>query len=141
MKIIIVDSGIWISAFLKKDKHHDKGSKFLTWLNSQNTIRIVITDYIISEILAYLRRKADPLLANNALDMILTHEKIDVYYSSEEIFDKSVEIFKKYKQFSLVDATIVFFYLKLECDYLISYESGFNSFREIKTVGTPLEFE
>jgi len=84
MKIIIVDSGVWISAFLKKDKYHPQGKKFLIWLNSQNYIKIVSTDYIISEILAYLRRKADPLLANDALEMMLNHEKIDVYYSNEK---------------------------------------------------------
>ncbi|MFX1259845.1 MAG: type II toxin-antitoxin system VapC family toxin [Promethearchaeota archaeon] len=131
MKKIIVDSCYWITAFAARDKYHKIGKKFLRWLKKQEKIKILITDFIIIETLSFIRRKADPIKANEVIDFFLKYEKIEIYYNDEEIFNEAIEIFKKYTKLSLVDCTIVIVYLNQKCDYLLSYDYGFDTYQEI----------
>lgn len=137
MKKIIVDSCIWINAFIAKDKYHENGKKFLDWIKIQENIKILITDFIISETLAFIRKRTEPIKANEVINFFLKYEKIEIYYNTEEIFKEAIEIFKKYTQLSLVDSSTIIVYLNQNCDYLLSFDDGFDSYREINRVSMP----
>ena len=139
MRKFFVDSVVWIAAFLKNDVHHQKGKLFLEWFEKQDKIKIFINDYIISEIAAHMRKKAknQPLLINKIIDMFYEDPRITIYYTSEENFNLAIEIFKNYEKLSLVDSIIVYHYLNNKVDYLISFDSGFDSHREINRITDP----
>lgn len=132
IKKIIVDSCVWISAFYKKDKYYEKGKLFLDWLKKQNDIQIIITDNIITETLTFIRRKAkNPSLVNKIIDIFLDDDRIEIYYTPEIVFLKALNIFQRYEKLSMVDSTIIVFYINLNPDYLLSYDETFNSYKEL----------
>lgn len=139
MRKFLVDSVVWIAAFLKNDDHHQKGKLFLEWFEKQDKNEIFINDYIISEIAAHMRKKAknQPLLINKIIDMFYEDPRIEIYYTSEENFNLAIDIFKNYEKLSLVDSIIVYHYLNNKIDYLISFDSGFDSHREINRITDP----
>jgi len=139
MKNLLVDSVVWIAAFLKKDKNHKQGKIFLDWFENQDNITVYVNDYIISEIAAHMRRKMQnqPLIMNEILDLFYEDSRILILYTSEENFNISLDIFKKYEKLSLVDSIIVFFYINKKIDYLISFDSGFDSHQEISRIVDP----
>ncbi|KKL66523.1 hypothetical protein LCGC14_2144160 [marine sediment metagenome] len=131
-KKILVDSCVWIAAYYKQDKYHEKGKLFIEWLKSQRNVEIIIIDNIIIETLTFLRKKAkDPATVNEVANIFMEDDRIEVYITSEEAFYKGLEIFRKYKALSVVDSIIVVFYLNLNPDYLLSYDVRFNSYNEI----------
>ncbi|MHA1661248.1 MAG: PIN domain-containing protein [Promethearchaeota archaeon] len=142
MKKFFVDSVIWIAAFLRNDNHHQKGKLFLEWFEKQDKIKIIINDHIISEIAAHMRKKAKskPLLINKIIDIFYEDPRIEIYYTSEENFNLAIEIFKNYEKLSLVDSIIVYHYLNNKIEYLISFDSGFDSYREINRIVDPTIF-
>lgn len=132
MKQIIVDSCVWIAAFYKRDKNHDRGKKFLDWFNKHESIKVIITDYIISETLTYLRKKTkNSKSVKEVIDLFLEDERFEIYFTLENFFYNAMEIFKKYEKLSFIDSASVVFYFNLKPDYLLSYDSGFNAFKNI----------
>ncbi|KKN02440.1 hypothetical protein LCGC14_1117730 [marine sediment metagenome] len=139
MKALIVDSCVWNAAFHKRDNHHEKGRKFLEWFNNRNDIKVYINDYIISETLAFLRRKLTKRvdITNKIINMFLTDERIEVFYTSKENFNLAIDIFRQYDKLSLVDSIIVLNYLKTEPICLISYDEGFDTYTKITRLEDP----
>lgn len=128
MDRVIADSSIWIGAFVKKDKWHKNGKKFLEWLEKQENVRVIVPVGVIYEVIAGILEKYDGGFekANKALDLFVTHEKFEIYYNTEESFNEANNIFKKYKVFSLVDSTIVVLYVNKKCNILFSTDSDYN---------------
>ena len=132
IKRILIDSCVWIAAFYKKDKNHNLGKAFLEWLNEQNNLEIIITDFIIAETLNYLRKKArDQRIVKEIIETYFDDEKTEIFFTQEEQFHGALDVFQKYKKLSFVDSTIVISYFNLKPDYLLSYDSGFNVFKNI----------
>ena len=86
-----------------------------------------------------MRKKAknQPLLINKIIDMFYEDLRIAIYYTSEENFNLAIEIFKNYEKLSLVDSIIVYHCLNNKVDYLISFDAGFDSHREINRIIDP----
>lgn len=133
MKKIIVDSCVWISVYLKKDKYHQKGKYFFDWLGDQKNIKIIINDFIISETLTFLRNKggAFPKSINEIIELFQNDKRIELFYTSKDLFDKSINIFKKYEELSVVDSIIFLFYFIVEPNYLLTYDKRFFSFDQL----------
>ncbi len=132
MRVILVDSCVWIAAFYKRDKNHELGKQFLDWLKNEENIKIIITDYIISESITYLRKKAgNSKFINEPINLFLEDQRFEIYFTLEDYFYKAMEIFQKYKKLSFVDSTMLITYFNLKPDYLLSYDSGFNAFKNI----------
>lgn len=139
MKKILVDSCVWIAAFYKKDKNHPLGVQFLEWFKKQENILIITTDYIISETLTYLRKKAkNKNSIRDIIDLFLIDQRIEIYFTSESFFHRAMQIFIKYDQLSFVDSTLIVFYINLKTDYMLSYDVGFNSYKDIIRFESPL---
>ena len=139
MKKILVDSCVWIAAFYKKDKNHPLGVQFLEWFKKQENILIITTDYIISETITYLRKKAkNKNSIKDIIDLFLIDQRIEIYFTSESFFHRAMQIFIKYDQLSFVDSTLIVFYINLKTDYMLSYDVGFNSYKDIIRFESPL---
>jgi len=129
MKRILVDTGHWVGAFYKRDnfKWRELGINFMEWFENQDkkNLQIVITYGILTEVITRLITKTSFKIANRVLNFFLESDKIiiynDAYKYEEEIFD----IFRRFKEFTLVDAEIVVRYFNLNCDYLISTADEF----------------
>ncbi len=130
MKKIIVDSCVWIAVYLKKDKYHQKGKYFFDWLGEQDNVKIIINDFIISETLTFLKRKGRnfPKSINEVIELFQNDRRIDIFYTSKDLFNEAIRVFKKYEDLSVVDSIIFSFYFVIEPNYLLTYDKRFFSF-------------
>jgi len=142
MKIVIADSGIFIGAFITKDKWHENGKRFLQWLNKQKNVRVILPIGVIYEVIAGILNKVNGGFekAFKALELFMTYPDFEIYYNTEESFKEVRNIFKKYKKFSLVDSTIVILYENKGCNILISTDSDYNCCPFINRLEFPIEF-
>ena len=126
---IIVDSGIWIALFYKQDDHRNLGILFDNWFKKQKNIQIYINDHIISEVIARIIKKDRNRkeLTKKIIKLFLNDERINVLYTSKEVFLQALEICKKYEKLSLVDSLIMCNYYQINPNCLLSYDQGFNS--------------
>ena len=141
MKRILVDTGHWVGAFYEKDnfKWRKLGIKFMEWFEIQDkkNSQIIITYGILTEVIARLISKTDFKVANKVLNFFLESDKIIIYNDTHKYEDEIFEIFRKYEDFTLVDAEIVLRYFDLHCDYLISTADEFNRCSGLNCYKTP----
>ena len=129
MRNIIVDSSIWIGAFVEKDKYHENGKAFLEWFKIQNNIKVIVPIGVVYEVIAGILEKTYGGFnkADKAFDFLMKHNKFEIYYNTESSLKEITRIFKKYKVFSLVDSTIVMLYINKKCEILFSTDNDYNS--------------
>ena len=130
MKKIIVDSCVWIAVYLKKDKYHQRGKYFFDWLEEQDKVKIVINDFIISETLTFLKRKGNkfPKSISEIIKLFEKDERIDIFYTSKDLFNEAIGVFKKYEELSVIDSIIFSFYFIIEPNYLLIHDKRVFSF-------------
>ncbi|MBD3196748.1 MAG: PIN domain-containing protein [Candidatus Lokiarchaeota archaeon] len=140
MKTVIADASIWIGALVKKDKWHENGKKFLKWVDNEANIRVIIPIGIIYEVIAGILNKSYGGFekANKVLKLFMNHKKFEVYYNTENSFQEVIDIFRQYKIFSLVDATIVIFYENKKFDLLFTTDKDFDSCSFINKLEYPV---
>ena len=139
MKRVLVDTGHWVGAFYERDNWRKLGIKFMEWFDIQDkeNSQIIITYGILTEVIARLISKTDFKLANKVLNFFLESDKIIIYNDTHKYEDEIFEIFRKYEDFTLVDAEIVLRYFDLHCDYLISTAEEFNRCSGLNCLKTP----
>lgn len=142
MNIVIADASIWIGAFVKKDKWHENGKKFLQWLQRQENIRVIIPIGVIYEVVAGILNKpyGGYQKANKAVELFERHKDFEIYYNTEESYQEVLRIFRTYEELSLVDSTIVLLYKNKRCSILFSTDKHFNSCTFINKLEFPISF-
>lgn len=140
MKRIIIDSCIWIGAFIKKDKYHRNGKEVLKWLEEQQNVKVLVPIGVIYEVTASImeNKYGGFRKAKMVFDLFLNHEKFDIYYNSEQMFQEIENIFKKYEIFSLVDSTIILLYINKNCHILFSTDNDFNHCNFVNKLEIPI---
>ncbi len=140
MERIIVDSGIWQGAFIKKDKWHKNGKKLLEWLDKEKNVLVIVPIGVIYEVIAGILNYSYGGFkkANKALNMFLNHSRLEIYYNTEDLFPQVCKIFERYEILSLVDATIILLYINKSCNVLFSTDSHFDGIPSIKKLEYPI---
>lgn len=140
MKKIIIDSSIWIGAFISKDKWHENGKKVLEWLQKEKSIRVIIPIGIIYEVIAGIINKPHGGFskADQVLDLFMTDDRFEIFYNTEESFLEAQNIFKIYQGLSLVDATIVLLYENQNCTILYSTADEYKNINFITCLKFPV---
>ena len=60
--------------------------------------------------------------------MFQKDERIDIFYTSKDLFNEAIGVFKKYEELSIVDSIIFSFYFIIEPNYLLIYDKRSFSF-------------
>ena len=124
----------WIAAVAKKDEHHKETSKIIKWVNQQTEYKIVVTNLILAEVVNFLKRKKFFKLANDIADIFITNDKIELYFDDQTMSNISINLFKQIDRLSYVDASSVVFCRKLDCEYLISFDTDFDGIKNITRI-------
>jgi len=127
-----VDSGVWIGAFNKKDKHHKVASKIIRHLLDDLSDKAYISDYVFDEVTTYMKKKINPEASILVAEAMLDSQNIEIIFMNEKIFNASYHIFKMYDRLSFTDASIVVIMKNRKIQFLYSFDSGFNSVKEIQ---------
>ncbi|MHA1745163.1 MAG: type II toxin-antitoxin system VapC family toxin [Promethearchaeota archaeon] len=127
-----VDSGVWIAAFNKKDEHHSVASKIIPHILQEQFEKVYISDYVFDEVTTYIRKKISPEASILVAEAMLNSQQIEIIFVSEKFFNASYHIFKMYDQLSFTDASIVVLMKNRKISYLYSFDSGFDSIKDIR---------
>jgi len=130
--LFFVDSGVWIAAFNKKDKHHKAASKIINQLLDEQIDKAYISDYVFDEVTTYIKKKISPEASILVAEAMLDSQNIEIIFMDEKIFNASYHIFKMYDRLSFTDASIVVIMKNRKIKLLYSFDSGFDSVKEIQ---------
>ena len=131
-----VDSRVWIAAFNKKDKHHTAASKIIQHLLDEQIDKVYISDYVFEEVTTYIKKKISPEASILVVEAMLDSQNIEIIFMNEKSFNASYHIFKMYDRLSFTDASIVVMMKNRKIQYLYSFDSGFDSVKEIQRLNT-----
>lgn len=103
--MIILDSNIWIAYLNINDNQHRKAELLLSKIEDN----IVITEYIIMEVVTVLSMRVGKQTADSFIDLVTNNQNIEVMSSSNEFFNNSLNNFLKYKKnnLSFVDISLL----------------------------------
>jgi len=103
--MIILDSSVWVALFNDDDSQHKKAVKVFSNLKSSP---IGLPEYIILEVASVLALRANKAVSVQFIEYALENGSIDVIYSSGLFFNASVGLFKKAKNLSFVDCSLLY---------------------------------
>lgn len=90
----------------------------------------------MAETTNFLKRKNYLEPARRIVELFNNDPKVDMYFDDEATSAISIELFKGYDRLSYVDANSVVFCWQLKCEYIISFDSGFDGIRNIARLET-----
>jgi len=131
MNPYFIDSNVFIGAYNPRDEHHGEAAAILKRVDRGELGTAIITDYILDEVLTFVRRKLGAEKSLEVLNAILSSENVDVAKIDEEIFDAAIVVFEKYKRLSFTDATTVTYMNAREIQKLISFDGGFDGIKSL----------
>ena len=93
--------------------------------------RVYVTDYIVSETVNHILRKASFEAAKETFEMFLRSSRITTVHNDENTFRATYDLFAKYPGLSVTDANIVLQMLRLKERILFSFDKGFDIVKDI----------
>lgn len=131
---IFIDSSFWLAFFNQEDALHQKALSFSQ--EKKFSLSILVTaDYVIDETLTRLKKKVDAKAASlfyEALQRKIKEGGLTFFLTTQEVFDKAYEIFKKNpipKSFSLTDAVVVAQMRAHKIGVLLTFDQDFKKIK------------
>jgi len=105
--MIFVDTSAWYASEVEDDINHAKARKFLSEIAAGKHGAAVTTDYVLDETLTLLQSKKGLSISMTVVDKIRKSKSIRIFWVSESIFEKALNIFRKTKNspWSFTDCT------------------------------------
>jgi predicted nucleic acid-binding protein len=130
---IIIDAGIFCAYGNQKDIHHKKAVRIMSEI-AKNTYGVeTTTDYIMDEVLGVISRKISREKAIEVGDEIWN--SMPVTCIDDHLFVKAWFLFKKSKNLSLTDCTILSLMKQCNIEYIATFDKAFKKIKRIKIVG------
>ncbi len=132
MKNIILDSNIFIGAWYKKDQYQAKSVALIEQVIEKKVGHIFITMFVVLEVLNFLLKKVPFAVAADAFDMLIKTDRIHLITIDTIMMTKIEYLFKKYKNLSLTDCSLIITAQELGISDIYSFDGGFDRVKEIK---------
>jgi predicted nucleic acid-binding protein len=137
----LIDTGVIFAMVVKEDENRDAGLRFATEIR-QGSIKPIVTDYIVDELLTLVLNKKGIKIARIVRDFIKSrHFKIHQINQSE--FDETLALFFHYNSkkgnISFTDCSNCVVSRELEIKYIASFDSDHDVFHNvgIHRIGDP----
>ncbi len=133
--MFFIDSGVFIGLHNRRDDHHVQAKELVEKAFAGSMGGACTSDYVLDEVATYLRmRTSDPCLVAEAIDFIQNSGKINLLHIDRSVFASAKMCMEKYPSMplSFTDWTIANLLESREIEYLLSFDSGFDSLRTIK---------
>ncbi|MEM2866337.1 MAG: PIN domain-containing protein [Candidatus Hadarchaeales archaeon] len=105
--MILVDSSIWDAAKRRRDKGHEPARKVLERIAGGAYGKPIVTDYIVDEVLTWLKTHVDPGVAAETATFFFMSDQVEVVKVDWAILREALEIFMKHDFLSFTDSTTV----------------------------------
>lgn len=122
-----IDTNIFIANLFRDETNHEKAKKIIQKIDSETAI---YSDYILDEILAWIRSKKGAKISIDVMDNII-ESKLRLFKIEEKHIVSATEIFRKYERLSFTDCTIIALMQDKGIKDLYSFDSGFDGVSSI----------
>ncbi len=126
-----LDTTVFIAASFPKEKHHKEGKEIINAVEEGILGKPVITDYILDEIVTFVRKKKGTNASIEILDTILSSPKLTLIKVENKHFEAGIQIFKTYERLSFTDAISVAVMRDLNIKTIYSFDSGFDGISDV----------
>jgi len=132
----ILDTTVFIAAAFPKEIHHKEGKEIITAVEKGILGKPIITDYILDEIVTFVRKKKDANASIEILDIILSSPNITLIKIENKHFEAGIQLFKTYERLSFTDAITVAVMRDLSIKIIYSFDTGFDGIPGITRLTT-----
>jgi predicted nucleic acid-binding protein len=126
-----LDTTVFIAASFPKEKHHKEGKEIINAVEEGILGKPVITDYILDEIVTFVRKKKGANASIEILDTILSSPKLTLIKVETKHFEAGIQIFKTYERLSFTDAISVAVMRDLNIKTIYSFDSCFDGISDV----------
>jgi len=129
---VSVDTGAWFAYFVRRDPDHPAA---VAWMQ-QNRQPLVTTDYILDELLTFLKLRESYRIAVAAGDALWQQQVARMERITFEDFTRSWEVFRQYhdKEWSFTDCTSKVIMERLRITQAFAFDSHFEQFGTVLRV-------
>ena len=131
-----LDTTIFIAATFPKEKHHKEGKGIITSVETAALGKPVITDYILDEVVTFVRKRKSIAASIETLDAILYSPRLRFVKVDNRIFEAGIQLFRTYEKLSFTDAVSVATMRDLGIEIIYSFDSGFDGIPGITRLTT-----
>lgn len=121
-----LDTTVFIAATFPKEKHHKEGRAILTSIEKGALGKPMITDYILDEVITFVRKRKSIAASIETLDAILCSPRLRLVKVDTRIFEAGIQLFKTYERLSFTDAVSVATMRDSGIETIYSFDSGFD---------------
>lgn len=121
-----LDTTVLISAAFPRERHHEEGRAIVEAIEDGAIGRPVFTDYVLDELVTFIRRKKGAAESNEALNIMLYSPNLNMVKVEDRHFEAGIQLFRTYERLSLTDAASVTVMRDLGIGFIFSFDSGFD---------------
>lgn len=126
----LVDSCVFIGAFNPRDGEHKRGAAIVKAIDERK-FKAAITDYILNEILTFVRKKSGYENSLVVLEILESHPNINLIRVDNESYNDAFDIFRKYPALSFTDSASVSMMMNHKIKNIYSFDGGFDGIKEV----------
>lgn len=107
--MVIIDSNVWIAFLNKNDSNHKRADEIFNKLVDKRE-KIIITEYVLLEIVTVLSQKVGKKIANQFIEIAGNTKRIEIISSSADFLDEVLAFYlkQKNKNLSFVDYSLLY---------------------------------
>lgn len=121
-----LDTTVLISAAFPRERRHKEGRAIVRAIEEGIAGRPVFTDYILDELVTFIRRRKGPAESIEALDVMIYSPHLSLVKVEDRHFEAGLQLFRTYERLSLTDAVSVAVMRDLGIGIILSFDSGFD---------------
>jgi hypothetical protein len=122
----LLDTTIFLAAVFPKEKHHKEGKAIIACVEKGLLGKPVVTDYILDEVVTFVRKKKGVAASIQTLDAIILSPRLRLVKVDNRIFEAGIQLFKTYERLSFTDAVSVATMMDIGIEVIYSFDSGFD---------------
>jgi len=122
----LLDTTVFIAAAFPKEKHHKEGRAIITSVEEGVLGEPVITDYILDEVVTFVRKKVGAAASIEILDAMANSPRLRLVIVESRHFEAGLQIYRTYERLSFTDAISVAVMRDLNIEVIYSFDSNFD---------------
>lgn len=127
MERVFIDTSALIAFFDKSDNLHPKAVRLFDKIREKR-IRIIVTDYILSEVITTVMARAGHQMAVRAGEFIFNSRVVNIVWLDKSLKLKAWEYFKKHsdKNYSFTDCTSFVLMKEVKAVHFFAFDDDFS---------------
>ena len=131
IRLPFLDTTVFIAAAFPNEKHHKEGKAIIASVEEGVLRTPVITDYILDEVVTFVRKRKSAAASIEVLDAIVYSPRLRFVKVEDRHFEAGLQLFRTYEKLSFTDAVSVAVMRDLNIEVIYSFDSDFDGIPRI----------